>query len=155
MLSLAAANPKAIFLCGRNKEKIDPVIQEFAGQNSKPKLTFVPMDLMDLESVRAAAANIASQTEVVDVLFNNGGIMTTPWNTTKQGIESQFGVNHIAHFVLTAKLMPLLKAASPPATIVNTASTGYQLGGIPFDDLTWDVSALGALVGSTRRASKM
>lgn len=112
----------------------------FAAENSDTKLIFVQMDLADLDSVRAAAANIASQTERVDVLFNNAGVMTTPYGKTKQGIEWQFGINHLAHFVFTARLMPLLEAASPGAAIVNTGSTGYQLGGIPFDDLTWGVS---------------
>lgn len=139
VVSLAAAEPRTIFLCGRSQQRLRPVMEAFSASNSHTELVWIPMDLMDLDSVREAAAKISSQTSHVDVLFNNAGIMATmPYSTTKQGIESQFGVNHLAHFVFTARLMPLLLAAG--AAIVNTASTGYQLGGIPFDDVNWSVS---------------
>ena len=52
-----------------------------------------------------------SEFETLDLLINNAGIMATPYRTTLDGFESQFGTNHLGHFALTAKLMPAISAA--------------------------------------------
>jgi nucleoside-diphosphate-sugar epimerase len=141
VLALAAAKPKTIFLAGRNKAKVDPVIEEFRKENTTTGLIYVPLDTSDQDSVRAAAATVDSQVDTLDILLNNAGIMCTmPYTTSPQGIELQFATNHIGHFLLTALLMPKIKAAGPGSRIVHTSSTGLQLCDPTFENYNWDVS---------------
>ena len=77
----------------------------------------VLMDLADLDQVRAGARTIVD-TGPVDVLVNNAGLTVSgPRQTTRQGFELHMGVNHLAHFVLTAELMPALRRAEQPRVI--------------------------------------
>lgn len=61
------------------------------------------------------------------------------YQTTKDGVELQFGSNHIGHFLLTNLLLPKILAAGRGARIVNVASFGYMSGGIHFDDPNFKV----------------
>ncbi|KAG6988958.1 hypothetical protein G7Y79_00067g095730 [Physcia stellaris] len=132
---LAAGKPQEIFLAGRNKNKIQPVIDQIQKENPDVKATFVQLDLADLSSVRNAAKEVSDKTQKLDVLINNAGIMALKdYATTKDGIEMQFGSNHIGHFLLTNLLMPKLLAAGKGARVVNVSSFGYMSGGIYFDD---------------------
>ncbi|PGG99979.1 hypothetical protein AJ79_08341 [Helicocarpus griseus UAMH5409] len=139
VVALAAAKPEVIFLAGRNKTKIDPVIEEFRKENTTTRLVYVPLDLSDQSSVRAAAAEVNSQIDKLDILFNNAGIMCTmPFTKSAQGIELQFATNHVSHFLLTALLMPKIKAAGAGSRIVHTSSTGLQLCDPTFENYNWD-----------------
>jgi NAD(P)-dependent dehydrogenase (short-subunit alcohol dehydrogenase family) len=77
---------------------------------------FAPLDLGDLDSVRAFAAEMHSAAEVgrgpIDVLVLNAGVMVPPQGKTKQGLELQFGVNHVGHFALTGLLWDLMRRPS-------------------------------------------
>lgn len=87
----------------------------------------VPLDLADLDSVRAAATTIADAHDRIDVLVNNAGLMAMPERRTAQGFEMQFGVNHLGHHVLTAGLLaPLLRADR--ARVVTVTSTARHTG---------------------------
>ena len=66
---------------------------------------------------------------------------TKDYTTTKDGIEMQFGTNHVGHFLLTNLLMPKLAAADQSARIVNVSSFGYMSGGVRFDDSNFQVSS--------------
>ncbi|KAK2753891.1 hypothetical protein FQN54_007250 [Arachnomyces sp. PD_36] len=139
VLALAAAKPKVIYLAGRNKSKIDPVIEEFRKENTTTELIYITLDTSDQDSVRSAAATLDSQIDKLDILFNNAGVMCTmPYTTSPQGIELQFATNHIGHFLLTALLMPKIKAAGPGSRIVHTSSTGLQLCDATFENYNWD-----------------
>ena len=63
------------------------------------------LDLTSLDSVRAAAEELRSGHETIDLLINNAGVMMTPKSTTKDGFELQFGTNHLGHFALTGLLL--------------------------------------------------
>ena len=65
-----------------------------------------------LDSVRAAGQAIAARYPRVDILINNAGVMFTPPDTTADGFELQFGVDHLGHFLLTTLLLPQLRAAA-------------------------------------------
>jgi len=100
------------------------------------------MDLGSLDSVRNAAATFLATHDRLDALVNNAGIMGPPKGTTKDGFETQFGVNHLGHFLLTELLLDVLKA-SAPARIVILSSVVHAGGpksrpAIHFDDLNWD-----------------
>jgi NAD(P)-dependent dehydrogenase (short-subunit alcohol dehydrogenase family) len=71
----------------------------------------------------------------LDLLINNAGVMALPRRqTTADGFEMQFGTNHLGHFALTARLMPLLRRASGPR-VVSVSSLAHRTGSIDFDDL--------------------
>jgi NAD(P)-dependent dehydrogenase (short-subunit alcohol dehydrogenase family) len=95
------------------------------------------LDLSSLESVRAAAEQLRSDHDAIDLLINNAGVMFTPKQTTKDGFEMQFGTNHLGHFAFTGLLLDRVLAA-PSSRIVTVASAGHRfIDGINFDDLQW------------------
>ena len=71
-------------------------------------VTVVALDLASLASVRAAAQEIAARHDRLDLLINNAGVMMTPYATTADGFELQFGTNHLGHFALTGLLLDRL-----------------------------------------------
>ena len=83
--------------------------------------------------MRAAVAN-ASKAPRIDALINNAGVMNPPLTRTKQGFESQFGVNHLGVFALTSLLLPKL-AETPGSRIVVTSSIAHLKAKIDWDDL--------------------
>ena len=94
----------------------------------------VALDLSSLASVRAAATEVAGRVEVLDLLVNNAGVMAPPRTLTEDGFELQLGTNHLGHFALTGRLLPLLLAAPAPR-VVTVSSGAHRLGSIAFDDL--------------------
>jgi protochlorophyllide reductase len=92
------------------------------------------LDLADLDSVRTAAARLADRHGCLDLLINNAGVMGMPRTLTRDGFESQFGINHLGHFALTGALLPLL-AGRPDARVVSVTSGAQYFGRIAFDDL--------------------
>ncbi len=122
-----------VILCCRSPEKAGDAMREIRAETPGADLAFLPLDLADLESVKAAAAQ--AQTEPrLDGLINNAGVCFTPFALTAQGHELQFGVNHLGHFALTALLWRKL-ADTAGARIVVTSSTAHKLGKLNWDDL--------------------
>jgi NAD(P)-dependent dehydrogenase (short-subunit alcohol dehydrogenase family) len=71
----------------------------------------------------------------IDLLINNAGVMSLPKRkTTADGFEMQFGTNHLGHFALTGRLLPLLRQSSHPR-VVNVSSMAHRQGRMKFDDL--------------------
>ncbi len=102
------------------------------------RIDAVPLDLARLDSVRAAGEEIASHYPRIDILINNAGVMFTPPDTTADGFELQFGVNHLGHFLLTTLLLPRLRAAaasSGDARVVTLSSEAHRRWGIDLDDI--------------------
>jgi NAD(P)-dependent dehydrogenase (short-subunit alcohol dehydrogenase family) len=101
----------------------------------------VPLDLSDQNSIAAAAKQVETLTDKLYILVNNAGVCVTTRQSTAQGIEFQFGVNHIGPFLLTNLLLPLLlRAASSPdippgsVRVVNLTSAGHRLSPVRFSD---------------------
>lgn len=105
-------------------------------------VTIMAMDLADLASVRAFAAEFKHAHDRLDLLINNAGIMACPLTRVGPGWEQQFGVNHLGHFALAQALMPLLvETASKPGSdvrVVALSSTGHKLSDIRWDDPHWN-----------------
>ena len=105
-------------------------------------VTIMAMDLADLATVRAFAAEFMAQHERLDLLINNAGIMACPLTRVGPGWEQQFGVNHLGHFALAQALMPLLmETASKPDSdvrVVALSSTAHKMGDIRWDDPHWN-----------------
>ncbi|QGG95669.1 oxidoreductase [Actinomarinicola tropica] len=115
-----------VVMAARNLEKATSACRAIEDAHPGARIEIVPLDLADLSSVAAAATTIAAH-ERVDLLVNNAGIMGVPERRTVQGIELQFGTNHVGHFALTASLMPLLLAA-PAARVVTVTSVARHVG---------------------------
>ena len=91
-------------------------------------------DLSRLNEMKRVAAEIAAAEPHVDVLANNAGALFSSYETTEDGLERTFAVNHLAYFVLTQGLRERL-LASAPARVINTASDAHHSGTLDFDDL--------------------
>ena len=88
--------------------------------------------------MRAAADQLRSNHDSIDLLINNAGVMFTPKSTTKDGFELQFGTNHLGHFAFTGLLLDRV-LASPGSRVVTVSSVGHRFArGIRFDDLQWE-----------------
>ena len=100
-------------------------------------ITILPLDLSDPASIDAFAAQVAAQTDRIDIQINNAAVMANPLTRDARGYESQFATNHLGHFQLTARLWPLL-AKSGHARLVSVSSIGHRLGSLDLDDLQFE-----------------
>jgi NAD(P)-dependent dehydrogenase (short-subunit alcohol dehydrogenase family) len=94
-------------------------------------LELVEVDLASLASVRACADALTSKGEAFDLVIANAGVMACPKGRTSDGFETQFGTNHLGHFVLVNRLVPLLK---PGSRLVNLSSAGHRFSDVNLDD---------------------
>lgn len=137
-ISLATANPSRIILTGRNQGKVAPVIEQIKQLNSRITIQFVALELGDQQSVRKAAGEINASVSRIDILINNAATMAIEdYTKTVDGIESQFGSNHIGPFLLTNLIAYRLGEDS---RVVNVTSLAYEASGIRFDDWNFGVS---------------
>lgn len=120
---------KVIMLC-RNKERGEAALSELL-ENKVRDIQLVLCDLGDMDHIRSCTDEIKKQYLRVDVLVNNAGVISLNKRWTADGLEEQFGVNHIGHFLLTLRLLDLMKAGS---RIVNVSSGAHKVGKIHFDD---------------------
>jgi NAD(P)-dependent dehydrogenase (short-subunit alcohol dehydrogenase family) len=133
-LALARAGAEVV-LAGRDTAKGRAAAESINAAAPGALARFELLDLASLESVRAFADRLHSQTGSLDMLINNAGVMTPPRRiTTQDGFELQLGTNHLGHFALTAWLLPLLKK-SEHARVVPVSSVAARAGTINFDDL--------------------
>jgi NAD(P)-dependent dehydrogenase (short-subunit alcohol dehydrogenase family) len=127
-----AARGAHVVLAVRSPAKAQPVVDEITRGGGACSL--LEVDVSDLSSVRAAADKYLATGRALDVLMNNAG-MAGQRGLSKDGFELAFATNHLGHFLLTEKLLPLLKAA-PQGRIVNVASKAhYRAKGIDWDAL--------------------
>ena len=134
---LAARGARVLLGC-RSEQKAKAAIDKIKSRNASADLVHLPLDLGDLRSVRAAAAR-ASEEAKIDLLINNAGIMMPPRQLTKDGFESQFGVNHLGPFALTGLLLAKVMD-TPGARIISTSSIAHRRGEIDFDDINAEKS---------------
>lgn len=104
------------------------------------KIELMEMDLGSLESIRSFAKAFLDKQDSIDLLINNAGVMACPKAETADGLEMQFGTNHIGHFLMTNLLMPavLKGGGSGNGRIVNLSSRGHHRDEVHFDDLNFD-----------------
>ena len=115
-----------VFLAGRSAKRTQVVIDEIhASTQSSDRAFYLPLELDDLNSVRACAGLFLARELPLHLLINNAGLAGDK-GQTKQGFEMAFGVNHLGHFFLTQLLLDKLKA-SAPARVVTVASRAHLL----------------------------
>src|SRR5882757_4260999 len=91
----------------------------------------VALDLASLTSVRTCADALLKKGEPFDVIIANAGVMATPFGHTEDGFETQFGTNHLGHFVLVNRIAPLLR---PGGRLINLASAGHRFANVDLED---------------------
>ena len=131
--ALACSGATVILAC-RNKDKGEAAAQQIAQEHPKAKAAFMQLDLSDLALVHRFVDEFTSHYDRLDMLINNAGIMRTPFQKTPDGFESQFAINHLAHFALTGLLLDLI-IRTPQARVVTASSWGHSFGVIDFDNL--------------------
>jgi NAD(P)-dependent dehydrogenase (short-subunit alcohol dehydrogenase family) len=94
-------------------------------------LELVELDLASLKSVRACADALVAKGEPFDIVIANAGVMACPQGTTADGFETQFGTNHLGHFVFVNRIASLLKSGS---RLVNLSSSGHRFADVDIDD---------------------
>ena len=132
-LALAKAGAEVV-LTGRDDRKGQSAIEKIGREVIGAKTSYERLDLANLASVADFAKQMQARPSL-DLLINNAGVMALPRRqTTADGFEMQFGTNHLGHFALTARLMPLLRRASAPR-VVSLSSLAHRTAYIDFDDL--------------------
>jgi NAD(P)-dependent dehydrogenase (short-subunit alcohol dehydrogenase family) len=91
----------------------------------------VALDLASLKSVRACADELLAKGQFIDVVVANAGVMATPFGHTADGFETQFGTNHLGHFVLINRIAPLLRKGS---RLINLSSAGHRFSNVDLGD---------------------
>ncbi|KAH7355328.1 WW domain-containing oxidoreductase [Rhexocercosporidium sp. MPI-PUGE-AT-0058] len=122
--ALAATGGK-VFLTVRNLKKGEDACKSFLEPG---RVELLEMDNNSLASVRKAAKEFLSKSNRLNVIVNNAGIMAAPWAKTEDGFESQFGTNHLAHFLFFNLLKDALLSSSTPefhSRVVNVSSMGH------------------------------
>jgi NAD(P)-dependent dehydrogenase (short-subunit alcohol dehydrogenase family) len=128
-----------VVLAVRNLDKGKDAIARIAASSPQADVALQELDLTSLESVRAAAEQLRSDYDRIDLLINNAGVMWTPKSTTKDGFELQFGTNHLGHFAFTGLLLDRLLPIAG-SRVVTVSSIGHRILGadMHFDDLQWE-----------------
>lgn len=132
-----AAKGAAVILAVRDVQKGELVASEIRAQYGEADLTVGELDLASLSSIISFGKKINDTYNTLDLLINNAGVMFCPFDKTKDGFEMQMGTNHLGHFALTAKLLPLLRKTENSRIIV-VSSFAHQFGDIDFTDLNWE-----------------
>ncbi|SCO24390.1 related to reductases [Fusarium fujikuroi] len=123
--------------CRKGQEAIDNIVST-SSKAFRNNLHVVEMSLDSLESVRAAVASFLTKSQRLNILILNAGVMATPEGKTKDGFETQFGINYMGHFMLTQSLIPILLQSSSPSfnsRVVSLSSIAHRFSGVCFHDL--------------------
>ena len=130
---LAALGATLVLVC-RRLEDGEAVARELAGSHPAPPAQVVTADLSSQRSIREAADTLRLRHRRIHVLVNNAGVIPRQRETTVDGLEMQFAVNHLAYFMLANLLLePLMEGA--PSRVVNVSSGAHQGGVLDFGDL--------------------
>ncbi|KAK9802621.1 hypothetical protein WJX73_005824 [Symbiochloris irregularis] len=131
-----------VYFTTRDAAKGAKVLEEIRSTSSgSGELHHLELELAHLQSVREAAASFLEQSRRLNAIIFNAGVMACPEGKTKDGFETQLGVNHLAHFLLFQLLKPTLLASSTPefnSRVVAVSSSGHRGGSVQFDDLNFE-----------------
>jgi NAD(P)-dependent dehydrogenase (short-subunit alcohol dehydrogenase family) len=94
-------------------------------------IELVALDLGNLKSVRSCADELLAKGEPLDVVIANAGVMATPFGHTADGFETQFGTNHLGHFVFVNRIAPLMREGG---RLINLSSSGHRFSNVDLED---------------------
>lgn len=128
-----------LILSARSVARAQPVADKITSNHPSVSVKVLAMDLGSLASIRTAVKELESWSIAIDVLINSAAVMASPYGTTIDGFETQFGVGHLGHFLLTTLLLNggTIKNGG---RIVNVSSDGHRLGPVRIQDIGFSVS---------------
>ncbi|KIW63715.1 hypothetical protein PV04_08698 [Phialophora macrospora] len=140
-LTLAKADPKRLILAGRSQQKIQPLVDQIHKDQPNVEVSFVPLDLGNLSSVRNSVDVVKAVLagDKIDVLILNAAIMACPYALTVDGYETQFGTNHLGHFLFGNLLLREDLVRSRIVVVSSSASERYaEYAFAPLKDVSYD-----------------
>ncbi|KAH6900767.1 short-chain dehydrogenase/reductase [Thelonectria olida] len=151
VLEFARHHPEKIWLAARNLNKAKGAADDIKQQIPEASIELLQLDLSSFDSVKKAARRVLSESDRLDVLMLNAGIMAVPPGLTEDGYEIQFGTNHMGHALLSKLLLPLLEKtakSSPDSDVRVVSMTSYghtqvSKGGFRFDTPKTTAESLG------------
>jgi NAD(P)-dependent dehydrogenase (short-subunit alcohol dehydrogenase family) len=123
----------------RDLEKAQRATSEVTKGAAETGVSFelVELDLANLKSVRAAADKLVADGRLFDVIIANAGVMATPFGKTEDGFETQFGTNHLGHFVFVNRIAKLIKDGG---RLVNLSSSGHRFSNVDLKDPNFETT---------------
>jgi NAD(P)-dependent dehydrogenase (short-subunit alcohol dehydrogenase family) len=144
-----ATHGASVTLLARSTERAEGAVAEVGVKVPGADLEPGVADLGDLESIRAFAHSYLAGHDAIDVLINNAGVMACPFGHTADGFETQFGTNHLGHFLLTALLYPALRVGERPR-VVTLTSAGHSRADVDLEDPNFEGTEYSAWVAYGR-----
>lgn len=135
-----AKNDATVIMAARSIERATAARDSILEECPNCSIDIKHLDLADLSSVDDFVKEMKSSYDKIDILLNNAGIMVVPYGLTEDGFEKQFGVNHLGHFALTAKLFDMVSKGNDPR-IVNISSLAHRIGNMDFHNLMYEQGA--------------
>ncbi|KAH7184695.1 uncharacterized protein B0J16DRAFT_362414 [Fusarium flagelliforme] len=138
------ATGATVYITARSSDKIEKAIEEIKAwpeTKSEAPVYGIEMRLDSFASVRAGAKEFLEKEKKLNILVLNAGTMATPEGRTEDGFETQFGTNHLGHFLLFQLLKPALSAASTPSfqsRVISLSSKAHRLNPVRFDDYNFE-----------------
>jgi NAD(P)-dependent dehydrogenase (short-subunit alcohol dehydrogenase family) len=127
-----AAHGAQVVGAARDLTKAERATSEVRAQAANGgSLELVELDLASLKSVRVCADGLIADARPFDVVIANAGVMRTPFGHTQDGFETQFGTNHLGHFVLVNRIAGLI---APGGRLVNVSSSGHRYSDVDLED---------------------
>ncbi len=123
-----------VLLVGRSRERGNEALERARAEGGPGTAELLLADLASLDEVRRLADSVLEAAPALHLLVNNAGVVNLRRTTTRDGFETMFAVNHLAHFLLTLQLLDRLRE-SAPSRIVHVASDAHRFGVLDIDDL--------------------
>lgn len=123
-----------VIIASRNIDKGLSAKAEILSDIPNASLDVIQLDLGSLENIEKFVDSFKKDFRSLDFLINNAGLMATPEGRTKDGFETQFGVNHLGHWALTARLLPFLTQSKAARVVTVTSSAHHMTTKINFRD---------------------
>ena len=134
--ALAAAGAR-IVITARDKAKAEEALAHLRQVAPDAEFDYAVVDLGSLDGVLQASEDILERFPALHIMVNNAGVMATPFGRTVDGFETQFGTNHLGHFVLTNLLVPALIAGAP-SRVISLSSASHQRGDVQWEDINFE-----------------
>ncbi|MBM3657890.1 MAG: SDR family NAD(P)-dependent oxidoreductase [Actinobacteria bacterium] len=134
--ALCAAGASVV-ITARSDDKGAAAVDDLRAAVPGAEVGYAVLELGSLDRVRTFTDRFAASHDRLDLLIANAGVMAMPYGHTDDGFEMHLGTNHLGHFVVVGRLMPLL-VASAPARVVLLSSGGHMASDIRWDDPNWD-----------------
>lgn len=129
-----------VFVHGRDAAKVEQAMYEIRSVSGNEAVEGLVADLAEMAQVRDLAQQVKERTDHLNLLINNAGLILGERSVNSQGIETTFAVNHLAPFLLTRELEPLLRASAPARVITVASGWHTAVDGLDFDDLQHEKS---------------